>query len=241
VTPSLGRKILGVQPYVLFAALGIATFAISGPALAADSTRTAPPPELRLPADIVFGTSVSADSAVTFSHVTHVGFAGNTCTGCHPKPFRMLHPTRRTNHAAMASGTSCGACHDGKQAFGVREAGSCGTCHVGRISPNLAVKDSSRAGAATAAARKLPQPHTYPAAEYSPGRVTFRHESHVKRAGGCAACHPRPFPMRSAPPRPDGGMHEAASCGACHNGSAAFAADDQAACGRCHIETAGKP
>jgi len=227
--------------YTLLAVLGAAMAAplaaIAGP----DSTRSAPPVELRLPADIVFRTRVSADSAVTFSHATHVAFAANTCTGCHPRPFRMLRPTHLTDHASMNSGGSCGACHDGKQAFGVREAGSCGTCHVGSNPRGMAVRTGAADSSAPAAARKLPKPHAYPAAEYSPGRVTFRHETHVKRAAGCAACHPRPFAMRAVPPLPDGGMHASAACGACHDGAKAFAAEDQEACERCHVATGGGP
>mgnify|MGYP001617876451 CR=1 FL=1 len=69
------------------------------------------PPALRLPADIVYSRTVGPDSAVSFSHDTHVALAGNRCLGCHPAPFRMLTPSRRTTHAEMKAGGSCGSCN----------------------------------------------------------------------------------------------------------------------------------
>jgi hypothetical protein len=36
-------------------------------------------------------------------------------------------------------------------------------------------------------------------------------------------------------------MHEKAACGACHDGSTAFGAEDPAVCNRCHVETVAKP
>jgi c(7)-type cytochrome triheme protein len=205
---------------------------------ARDASRAAPV-ELRLPADIVYGLVVGSDSAVVFSHQTHVAFAGNRCTGCHSRPFPMLRRAPAPDHHEMNSGAGCGLCHDGKRAFGVRDSGECGTCHTGtRALRKNAAGARDQAGAA---ARRLPGPHVYPRSESSPGRVTFRHEPHLAGAGGCAGCHPKPFPMISAPARPEGGMHERAACGACHDGKKAFAAADPDACSRCHLDPGARP
>jgi c(7)-type cytochrome triheme protein len=204
--------------------------AMSAARNARDSSRTAPI-ELRLPADIVYSLVVGSDSAAIFSHQTHVAFAGNRCTGCHPRPFPMLRRAPAPNHRDMNAGCGCGMCHDGKQAFGVLDSTKCHTCHSGTLMHR-------RAGAG---ARRVPGPRAYPRGESSPGSVTFRHEPHLVGAGGCARCHPQPFKTISVPPRPDGGMHERAACGACHDGKKAFAADDPDACSRCHVEAGARP
>lgn len=197
-----------------------------------DSSSTAPAIEVRLPPDIMYSR---ADSAVFFSHRTHVMFAANRCTGCHPATFPMLKRGPVPNHREMNRGASCGLCHDGKQAFGVADTAACLTCHSGprKEAGAVAVKAGAEAGAATPAPR-LPKPHIYPRSDDSPGRVTFRHQTHA--GGGCADCHPKPFKMVAAPPLPDFGMHEAGSCGACHDGGRAFATDDPETCARCHRE-----
>ena len=198
-----------------------------------DSSGSAPV-EMRLPADTVYRHAVAADSAVIFSHQTHVAAAGNRCTGCHPAVFRMLSKDPAPSHRMMDAGLSCGLCHNGRQSFGVRDAASCGACHSGAGSPRVA-------GAGAPTGRRGPGPHTFPRSEVSPGTVTFRHETHLKGVTGCPACHPRPFAMAAAPPRPGGGMHEKAACGACHDGRKAFATDDSGACARCHVEGGGTP
>jgi len=231
---SVRRWTRRVSPCLVLVSLAVTAATTSPATNAAAGTSTAPPVALRLPADLVYDRGIPADSAVTFSHATHVELAGNSCTGCHPKPFRMLQPTHRTSHAVMNAGGSCGTCHDGKQAFGTRDAGSCGTCHAGRARRTMAVRDSS--GTAVAPVRKGPAPHAYAASADSPGRVTFRHEAHLKRGETCATCHPKPFSMKFTPPRPAGGMHEADACGRCHDGRKSFGTTDTDACNRCHVE-----
>lgn len=202
---------------------------------AADSTAAATPvpPQLKLPADIVYERVVKPDSAVVFRHETHVAFENNRCTGCHPKPFRLLKPTKRIAHNEMETGGSCGVCHDGKKAFGVTDPTACAVCHAGRPSPQMAAA-AAAPGAQSATVRKGPGPHAYPKGEDSPGKVTFRHESHMKGGASCAACHPKPYGMKFKTPAPGGAMHEASSCGACHDGKKSFACDDVEACERCH-------
>ena len=145
-----------------------------------------PSPALRLPADIVYARTVGPDSAVTFSHDTHVALAGNRCLGCHPAPFHMLSPSRRTSHAEMKSGGSCGICHDSKHAFGVTDRSACQTCHAGRRDRNLAVADGAVGGERFVSRRKLPRDLTFVRGGSSPGLVPFRHGSHVKIAATCA-------------------------------------------------------
>jgi c(7)-type cytochrome triheme protein len=188
-------------------------------------------PALRLPADAVYDSSVGADSAVVFRHGTHVALASNGCTACHPRLFRILVPTGRIAHAEMDAGRSCGACHDGRRAFGVRAKESCPLCHVGRA-------NAARAGARGehTPAFRGPEPIHFPASNVSPGRVTFDHASHVK--GKCAQCHPRLFAMKASTSAPPDGMHEVNACGACHDGKRAFAVEDEKSCARCHREGA---
>jgi c(7)-type cytochrome triheme protein len=222
--------------------VGLPTILLALGAAAADggASRTSPEVALRLPADIVYERTVGADSAVVFSHESHFAAAGNRCTACHPQPFHMLKPVHHVSHREMNVGGSCGSCHDGKQAFGVRDPESCGLCHSGRPSSQVAGRDSVTARG-PAAPRRGPKPIAYPRGDASPGRVTFRHETHLGGQRACADCHPRPFAMKSAGPRPGGAMHESEACGACHDGTRAFGTQDAASCARCHAETGATP
>ncbi len=61
-----------------------------------------------------------------FSHDAHVVTAKLGCRDCHA---RLYLDTKRSRHATMEQmqrGRSCGACHDGKRAFGVD---ACDRCH----------------------------------------------------------------------------------------------------------------
>jgi c(7)-type cytochrome triheme protein len=203
---------------------------LSPAALASGVPTTPPPVELKLPAPFVYEKTVGAEREVVFRHETHVALADRKCTGCHPRPFRMLSAEHATSHAAMKAGHACGACHDGRKAFGIADSTACATCHTGRPRPGM----MSAAKAGTPAAPGLPRPIAYKRGDASPGRVTFHHETHAK--GGCAGCHPRPFAMKSAGAKPGGAMHEAGACGRCHDGAKAFGVEDAASCARCHVE-----
>lgn len=194
------------------------------------------PVDLRLPAEILYDRTVGPDSAVVFRHETHVALAGQKCTGCHPRPFRMLTPERRASHRSMSAGRSCGACHDGRQAFGVSDLKSCSVCHTGKT----AIQTAAAGVPSKPAARQLPKSVAYARGEVSPGQVTFRHETHVAKSA-CAACHPKPFAMKRAGTRPGGGMHEASACGGCHDGARSFGVEDADACARCHVAEKEKP
>lgn len=113
--------------------------ALAGPAVAATegqspSGKASAPAEgieVRLPPDLIFDRTIGESGAVIFRHTTHTTFAGGKCAGCHPQPFKILHPTRRADHEEMNAGRSCGACHDGKKAFGVDDGAQCQRCHAG--------------------------------------------------------------------------------------------------------------
>ena len=214
----------------LHALAGIAIVLLCPAAIAAGVPAAPPPVELKLPPPIVYEKAVGAERAVVFRHETHVALAGNKCAGCHPRPFRMLTAVRATSHAAMREGGACGACHEGRTAFAITDSTLCSRCHTGRPRPGM----MSAAKAGTPAAPGLPRPIVYTRGDASPGRVTFRHETHAK--GGCASCHPKPFAMKSAGAKPGGAMHEAGSCGRCHDGAKAFGVEDAASCARCHVE-----
>ena len=84
-------------------------------------------PELRLPPDAHYSRADGSPGPVVFSHTTHVAFADNRCTGCHPALFSILRPTQRITHAEMNAGQKCGACHDGVKTSGVQD--DCTHCH----------------------------------------------------------------------------------------------------------------
>jgi len=217
----------------LIASIVAACSSVAIVAFAAGSPGGPPPPALRLPADVAYELVVGADRAVVFSHETHFALAGNRCTACHPQTFRILAPTRQIAHREMDAGASCGTCHDGRQAFGVRDSTACTSCHTGRRT----VVGTARPGspAVTRVASKGPAPITYARSQASPGPVTFRHAAHVENKLACASCHPRPFAMKVAESRATP-LHDASACGMCHDGAKAFAIESAESCGRCHAQ-----
>jgi len=73
--------------------------------------------------------------------------------------------------------------------------------------------------------------------------VIFSHKAHVEDMGmSCEMCHPDLFYMSSHMAQQSGdftmqSLYDGKYCGACHNGSWAFASDSQ--CARCHIGVKG--
>ena len=67
---------------------------------------------------------------VTFDAKVHAD-KGAKCADCHTKPklFEMKKGKDKLTMEAMNEGKFCGACHDGKKAFSVKEAADCGKCH----------------------------------------------------------------------------------------------------------------
>ena len=85
----------------------------------------------RLPRDFAFPQGDGSPGTVTFSHPSHVDQKRPDCTGCHPAMFSILEKPRPTaggplRHPQMERGAQCGACHDGKAAFGLD---NCTMCH----------------------------------------------------------------------------------------------------------------
>ncbi|MDF1578899.1 MAG: cytochrome c3 family protein [Desulfurivibrionaceae bacterium] len=127
---------------------------------------------------------------------------GADCNQCHPKIFKKKNNSNHATMKAMEKGRSCGACHNGKKAFTVAE--NCATCHAGDI-----VYRNPDAGA-----------------------VTFPHTVHIEMFG-CEECHPELFKARRGANKATmAEMQSGASCGACHDGSAAFGVADD--CESCH-------
>ncbi len=224
-----------VRVAVHFAALVL--LMVCPPGFAAAPAPAPKPPldvPLRMPADIVYGHGISPDSAVVFSHESHFDYADRSCLACHPRYWPMLHKVRRESHANMDSGRSCGLCHDDQHAFSTRDKRSCGSCHAGRSSQQVVKGDSSGT-----AAFHGPKAIVFPPGKDSPGRVTFRHETHTKGMK-CASCHPQLFARKASAPRPDGAMHEASACGACHDGHKSFSVENDDKCDKCHKEGGGQ-
>jgi c(7)-type cytochrome triheme protein len=222
---------------------------VAGALLVPSLARSAPPAEraaavavveapLKLPADIVYSKVAGDDSAVVFSHQTHVAYENNRCVRCHPQPFKLLAPTHRVRHGDMNAGRSCGICHNGREgaAFAVRDPASCSTCHSGRHERQNVLASGGTAPT-DSGSRRLPKPWVFQGAADSPGKVTFRHETHLSAQTSCTRCHPKPFAMR--PPRAALGMAAHEQCGGCHDGARSFGVEDADACRRCHVEAGG--
>jgi c(7)-type cytochrome triheme protein len=88
----------------------------------------------RLPTTHVFLQTGDSPGKVSFNHETHVDASKPACTSCHPSLFRILKPGATAEgtpitHALMQKGRQCGACHNGKRAFGFDD---CTICHRSR-------------------------------------------------------------------------------------------------------------
>lgn len=70
--------------------------------------------------------SVKETGNTTFSHSAHATLF--KCTDCHNGIFVAGKESKRNSMAEMEKGSSCGACHDGKTAFGVKS--DCQKCHT---------------------------------------------------------------------------------------------------------------
>ena len=99
------------------------------------------------------------------------------------------------------------------------------------------------ASSGTASAQvKPPADFKFEAGKDSPGAVTFSHEEHKEKVGGCTACHVKIFKMKKGQTGPINmtKIKAGEQCGACHNGKTemagkvVFVADDKANCEKCH-------
>lgn len=141
---------------------------------------------------------------ITFSHSIHIDMFGG-CDSCHPDLFKAQLNANKTTMQGMGKGESCGACHDGSDAFSVSNTADCAKCHAG----DILYSDEEN------------------------GNVTFSHTIHIDMFGGCDSCHPDLFKAkRGANKATMEDMENGESCGACHDGSDAFnVAED---CESCH-------
>ena len=152
--------------------------------------------------------------SVTFSHKTHTMDAGFECDDCHDELFEMeAGAAQELDDFTMASfseGNYCGACHDGSTAFAADS--QCGSCHTEPEETIVWTKPLKS--------------------------VSFSHETHTADAGfACEDCHDELFTMEAGAAQElddftMASFSEGNYCGACHDGSTAFAADTQ--CGSCH-------
>ena len=152
--------------------------------------------------DITFKSKGVSDAV--FSHKFHTeAFA---CKDCHTKVYPYKAGAKHFSMAEMSKGKSCGACHDGKEAFTV--AGSCNKCHKGYKPGVISFKTPA-------------------------GQAKFSHEAHLD-AYKCADCHTKVYPYQAGAKRyTKDDMINGKSCGACHNeGKDAFSV--MGSCIKCH-------
>lgn len=132
---------------------------------------------------------------VLFSHNTHGGKF--RCDACHPKLFEKKRSATPVSMQAMERGKSCGACHNGRQAFTVTE--NCVACHAGDI-----VYEDKDAG-----------------------DVTFSHANHTGLFGCGECHPDLFKAERGVNRATMEEMEKGASCGACHDGSGAFSVAEE--------------
>lgn len=77
--------------------------------------------------DITFHVPGAAN--VLYSHDDHVGKFGLKCKQCHHLIYTTVAGHLKATMAEMQNGKSCGTCHNGKNAFDVRN--NCAKCHKG--------------------------------------------------------------------------------------------------------------
>jgi c(7)-type cytochrome triheme protein len=148
------------------------------------------------------------DSGALFSHKFHIGLY--RCNECHDKTFIPGQGNRRYSMIEMEKGNSCGLCHNGKDAFTVKD--DCQKCHpvlkaIRYDFPN----------------KKDVQP------------VTFSHKIHLGRGYRCSDCHYKIVPASVyRKPATMADMDSGKSCGACHGFQMAFSTRDSNSCERCH-------
>lgn len=137
-----------------------------------------------------------------FSHKFHIEVAG--CGKCHPALYSTSNQNSHAGMAAMEKGKSCGACHNSKDAFSVKE---CSKCHPIR---ELVFVDKDA------------------------GNVNFSHKNHsgLYKCGECHTGIYNT--MRSKTKVSMKAMESGKSCGACHDGKTAFSVATDKDCDKCH-------
>lgn len=138
--------------------------------------------------DITF--KVKDTGSLAFSHTKHV--AKYPCGSCHPGLYAASSKNKRVTMTEMEKGKSCGACHNGKDAFPLA---SCGKCHP--------TKDA-----------------TYNVK--GAGKVKFSHKIHTEayKCSECHTKVFGYGKSKKVVSMDE--MEKGKSCGACHNGKDAF-------------------
>jgi c(7)-type cytochrome triheme protein len=134
--------------------------------------------------------NVKETGAVKFSHEVHT--SAYKCGECHPGNYKPGKGNPVVTMAAMEKGKSCGACHNGKDAFAVKE---CAKCHPTK---DITYKVKGAGGAKFS--------HAFHTGAYSCGEC---HPKIYKPAAG------NPAASMSD-------MQNGKSCGACHDDKTAF-------------------
>ncbi len=129
-----------------------------------------------------------------FSHKFHVEVAG--CDKCHPKLYTPNSQNKPVGMAAMEKGKSCGACHNSKDAFAVKE---CSKCH-----PTKELVFESK--------------------NFGPAK--FSHKFHVGMYSCKDCHTSLYNTVRSKTVVSMRKMEEGKSCGSCHDGKTAFTVKD---------------
>jgi c(7)-type cytochrome triheme protein len=166
-------------------------------------------------ADIVWNSPVQG---AFFSHKIHTMDMELECDECHDELFEMEAGAEANDDftmASMAEGNYCGACHDGSTAFSSDS--QCASCHMAPEHPVVWTKPVKA--------------------------VIFEHVTHTEEAGmDCESCHDDLFIMKNGAAQENddfvmASLYEGNYCGACHDGSTAFASDTR--CTSCHIGVRG--
>jgi len=154
------------------------------------------------PAEVTF--ALKGIAPATFSHAIHT--QAYSCKECHTKIFPFKSVVGKSTMVDMEKGTSCGVCHNGKDAFA--SSGDCAKCHKG-LKPGKIMFNTSA------------------------GEAAFSHEFHLQ-SYKCADCHTKIFPYKAGALKATmAQMESGKSCGACHNkGKDAFPVQDD--CSKCH-------
>jgi len=138
---------------------------------------------------------VEATGPTHFSHKFHVEVAG--CGKCHPALYSVNQQNKRVGMAAMEKGKSCGACHNSKDAFPVKD---CSKCHPIR---DVVFEDKTL------------------------GDVMFRHNNHTGLYTCVDCHTSIYKTTRSKVKVSMQEMEKGKSCGACHDGKTAFTVKEQ--------------
>ena len=138
---------------------------------------------------------VKETGPIRFSHKSHSAAA--SCGKCHPALYAPNLKNRHVDMAAMEKGRSCGACHNSKQAFPVKE---CTKCHPVR---ELLFEEKST------------------------GNVVFSHTFHTGLYTCVDCHTSRYTTTRSKARVSMQEMEKGKSCGGCHDGKTAFSVKDK--------------